>query len=460
MKRKLNKYLAIIFIMLMTAFQCIYAKDSMVPVRVGISDTSFKNYVFDNIEFNNASQLYVLDSVTGYRTPIDETDNAVSILMENSRFKIYVDGELKARNLEGPVLIYTKKGSIEIKGLKRKGKQAAYRGYIELIRSSKDETKFSVVNIISLKDYLRGVVPNEMPVKFGLEALKAQTVAARNYAIAPRIKAYEEFDLCDSVACQVYFGANTEDELSDKAIEETDGMIAVDKEDKPILALYSSTAGGYTESYSHAFSDPITQKFPSDEVDYLVAVPDNEEFKTLETDKKAEDFYMSRPESFDDLSPYFRWDKEWTKTELENVLNKTMPVQSATGFISPMLNKGESIGSIISIRALERGISGKIVKLELKTDKNTYIIQKELVIRRCFQKNGISLPSANFVISYINAKIPVYKFSGGGFGHGVGLSQWGAGKMASLGFKFDEILKHYYKGITLKEYQYIKEEQK
>lgn len=453
----MKKYLAILLIMLVSAVSCAYAKDSMVPVRVGISDTLFKTYVFDNIEFNNASSLHVLDSATGFRTPIDDFNQNVRVTLENGLFKIYVDNELKARNLSGPVLIYTREDFVEIKGLKRKGKQAAYRGYIELVKSTKDETKFSVVNVISLRDYLRGVVPNEMPVRFGLEALKAQTVAARNYAIAPRLKAYQEFDLCDSVACQVYFGANTEDELSDKAISETDGIIAVDSQDKPILALYSSTAGGYTESYSLAFSDPETRKFPSDEVEYLTAVPDNEEFETLETDKKAEAFYMSRPESFDDLSPYFRWDKEWTKSELESVLNKTMPAQAATGFIYPMVYKGDNIGSLISIRALERGSSGKVVKLEIKTDKDTYIVQKELVIRRCFQKNGISLPSANFVVSYINSKNPVYKFSGGGFGHGVGLSQWGAGKMGSLGYTFDEILKHYYKGITLKEYVKNKE---
>ena len=59
------------------------------------------------------------------------------------------------------------------------------------------------------------------------------------------------------------------------------------------------------------------------------------------------------------------------------------------------------------------------------------------------------MPSANFVISYIDSEIPVFKFSGGGFGHGVGLSQWGAGKMSSLGYSFEQILKHYYKGIKL-----------
>ena len=446
----MHKYLLILIITMMFNFDCAFATDNYIPIRAGISDSSFKNYIFDTVKFNNANTLSVMDSQTGYTVPIKEDSSILKVTSENNLFRIYIDDTLVAKNLTGPISISSRDGSfIEINGLKRKGTQAAYRGIIELVRSSKDISKFSIVNVLSLKNYLRGVVPNEMPVRFGLEPLKAQTVAARNYAITPRVKAYEEFDLCDSVACQVYFGANTEDTLSDTAIEQTNGVIALDKENAPILAVYSSTAGGYTESYQYAFSDPTTKEFPSKDIHYLTAVPDNCEFETFETDEKAENFYTSKPESFDDQSPYYRWSKEWTISELEKVLAKTLPAQSKTGFIMPAIENGANIGKLVSIKALERGKSGKIIKLEIKTDKNTYIVQKELVIRRCFQKDGISLPSANFVISYIEAETPVYKFNGGGFGHGVGLSQWGAGKMGSLGYSYDDILQHYYQGIKL-----------
>lgn len=426
------------------------AGDNHIPVRVGISNTNFNNYLFENIEFNDAKNLEIMDSATGYVVPLKENAEILKVTSENNLFRIYIDGQLVARNLTGPVLVRPKEGYfVSVKDLKRKGKQALYRGYIELTRSSKDISKFAIVNVLSLKNYLRGVVPNEMPVKFGLEALKAQTVAARNYAVTPRVKAYDEFDLCDSVACQVYFGANTEDGLSDKAIEETNGIIALDKDDKPILALYSSTAGGYTESYEYAFSDPATKAFPSKDIHYLSAVPDDETFPSLESDIDAEKFYTTKPIAFDDMSPYYRWSKEWTKDELEKVLSKTLVAQSKTGFVYPQLINENDFGTLLSIKALKRGKSGKIIELEIKTDKNTFVVQKELVIRRCFQKNGISLPSANFVITYIDAVSPVYKFSGGGFGHGVGMSQWGAGKMASMGYTFDQILQHYYRGIKL-----------
>lgn len=445
-----NLFLLLILILIANMPKTI-ATDNNIPIKAGISDTDFRTYIFSSMEFLNANKLSVIDSATGYSAPLKENSQILKVTSENNLFRIYTDNTLVAQNLTGPIMIrpIEDKNFIEISGLKRKGKQAAYRGIIELVRSSKDPSKFSAVNVLSLKNYLRGVVPNEMPVRFGLEALKAQTVAARNYAVAPRVKAYPEFDVCDSVACQVYFGANTEDELSDRAINETDGIIASDNENKPILALYSSTAGGYTESYEFAFSDPNTRIFPSTPVHYLSATPDNEDFGTLDTNEKAERFYLSKPEAFDDQSPYYRWSKDWTESELEKVLSKTMVSQSATGFITPALTKSDDFGKLKSIKVLQRGISGKVIKLQIETDKNTFTVQKELVIRRCFQKNGISLPSANFVINYIEANTPVYKFWGGGFGHGVGLSQWGAGKMASLGYTYDEILRHYYKGIKL-----------
>ncbi len=445
----INKVFIYIFI-IFSFIMPVYANDNNIPVGVGISNTNFKTYIFDKVEFINAQNLEAMDSATGYIVPIQENSKILKVTSENNLFRIYIDNVLVAKNITGPVLVKPKENCfVEISDLKRKGMQAAYRGFIELIRSSKDESKFSIVNVLSLKNYLRGVVPNEMPVRFGLEALKAQTVAARNYAITPRLKAYQEFDLCDSVACQVYFGANTEDVLSDEAIEKTNGIIALDDEDKPILALYSSTAGGYTESYMFAFSDPETKLFPSKEIHYLSSVPDSNEFEPINTEEKAVEFYTSTPEAFDDMSPYYRWMREWGKSELERVLSQTMVAQSKTGFISPALESSSDFGHLISIVPLERGNSGKIIKLEIKTTKNTFVVQKEIVIRRCFQKNGISLPSANFIVSYNEEESPIFKIYGGGFGHGVGLSQWGAGKMASLGYSYDRILQHYYKGIKL-----------
>ena len=194
--------------------------------------------------------------------------------------------------------------------------------------------------MLGVEEYLKGVVPNEMPVHFGLEALKAQAVAARNYVLSPRVKSNPNYDVVDSVASQVYFGANTEKELSNQAVEETKGIVAIYNWDL-ILALYSSTAGGYTESYENAFSDPQTRIFPAKPKPYLTGVPDYEDFGILRDDEAAEKFYKSKPKSFDNKSSYFRWEREWTQEELQNEVQNHIAAQSAAGFVHPAVQKGE-----------------------------------------------------------------------------------------------------------------------
>jgi peptidoglycan hydrolase-like amidase len=127
-----------------------------------------------------------------------------------------------------------------------------YRGIVE-VRG--DEEALTVVNVVHIEDYLRGVVPNELsPQAFPqIEALKAQAVAARTYALRNRGQfQVKGFDLCATAACQVYKGVASEDPLSDEAIEETRGIAATYNGD-PIDALYTSTCGGHTEDGSNIF---------------------------------------------------------------------------------------------------------------------------------------------------------------------------------------------------------------
>ena len=133
----------------------------------------------------------------------------------------------------------------------------AYRGALEVFGNSR--RTLTVVNELPLETYLRGVVPNELnPAAFGqLEALKAQAVAARTY-IQRNMGQYQKdgYDICATDACQVYFGALTEDPLATQAINETRGTIAA-YQGKPINALYSSTCGGRTEDAEHIFTEKV-----------------------------------------------------------------------------------------------------------------------------------------------------------------------------------------------------------
>ncbi len=417
-------------------------------VRVGLTDNKFQNVLKQTITVYGTADCDICDRET--RKVVSKISANNDIIIRNGITGLDVTINGRSATLRNFVIICPQ-GVLGVKDLTRKGKPALYHGAFEVIQKD-DRRGFYLVNLVETQEYLKGVVPNEMPVRFGLEALKAQAVAARNYVLTPRTQAYKEFNVVDSVASQVYYGVNTEADLATRAVMETDGIVAL-YNNEPILALYSSTAGGYTESYSHAFSDPLTKMFPSINKPYLTAVPDKSEFKSLEDENDAKKFYENKVPSFDIESPYYRWQKQWAVGELENVLKSTMIAQSKTGFIHPAFKQGDDLGKIKDIKVMKRGASGKAVEIELMTTKGCYRIAKELVIRRVFQKNGVSLPSANIVFeknldNYGNVTdITIF---GGGFGHGVGMSQYGAGYMATkLNQPYYNILRHYYTGINL-----------
>ena len=425
-----------------------FAAENSNLVRVGITDNQFQNVLRQEVRIYATSDCSLCDKETRHLLMNIPADTDVVIRNGFSGLQVTIGnqtGVIKDFVLVSPT------GLLGIRDLKRKGLPALYHGAFEIVQNP-EHTGFYVVNLVELQEYLKGVVPNEMPIRFGLEALKAQAVAARNYVLTPRTQAYEEFQVVDSVSSQVYFGANTEEDIATQAVMETDGIVAL-YDNEPILALYSSTAGGYTGSYAYAFSDPSTKQFPSVSKDYLVAVPDKEEFGELNNEEKARDFYMSKVPSYDIDSPYYRWQKKWAVGELENILKKTLPAQSKTGFVNPVFREGDELGHLKDIKVMRRGVSGKVIELDLMTSKGCYRISKELVIRRVFQKDGNSLPSANIVFdktldSYGDVTdVTVY---GGGFGHGVGMSQFGAGFLATkLNQPYYNILRHYYTGISL-----------
>ena len=383
-------------------------------VRVGIGDSAFKNYNYKEITVFGNNKVNVYDSAVLVDTY--PADKPIKIKLENG--KIFVYGGEQPEQIDGVLVITCTEGLLGVQGLKRAGKQALYRGTFEIARKG---DKFNLVNVLQVEDYLKGVVPNEMPVSFGLEALKAQSVAARNYVLAPRGQC-GNYQVVDSVASQVYFGANTEQPLANQAIEETEGVLALYNWDI-ILAQYSSTAGGYTESFANAF---LQEDKP-----YLIAVPDIILQTPLNTDEAAAEYYKSKPDAYDMRSPYFRWTREWGVNELNELFK----------------------GEFVEFKVKRRGESGKIIELEIITKNGSQTVCKELAIRRLLTKDGKALPSANVVFENIcdeDGKLTGVKAYGGGYGHGVGMSQYGAGFMGSeMKYSYDKILQHYYTEITL-----------
>lgn len=417
-------------------------------VRVGIGTSNFGTYQYNDITIFGTGDTQIYDNrilLGNYRA-----NQNIRITFKDGMFNIYTPESTIPEQVAGPIQITSNYGLLGVTNLKRAGKQALYHGAFELVKNNNNT--FNLVNMIEVEEYLKGVVPNEMPVSFGLEALKAQSVAARNYVLSPRTKASPNYDVVDSVASQVYYGANTEKPLSNQAVKETEGIVAIYNWDL-ILAQYSSTAGGYTESYANAFSDPKTKEFPSHDKPYLKGKPDIITQTPLNTDEAANAYYKSKPDAYDIRSPYYRWERVWTADELKNALQSTLAAQSATGFVKPAFNKSDKLDDLVEIKVLKRGDSGKIIEMEIVTRSQTYKVYKELVVRRLITKDGKALPSANVVFDNEydeNGLLTGVHAYGGGFGHGVGLSQFGAGFMGSeLHMSYDKILQHYYSGVTL-----------
>ena len=418
-------------------------------VRVGIGDTGFKTYVYKQIGIFGTSEIMICDDDKVIETMPADTNVNIKFAPEGG-FSLKSDDGSDIAIVSGKLRILCPDGLLGVKGLKRAGKQALYHGVFEIIPAK--DRYFNLVNLIEVEDYLKGVVPNEMPVRFGLEALKAQSVAARNYVLSPRVKSSPNYDVVDSVASQVYFGANSEKPLSNQAVKETEGIVALYNWDL-ILAQYSSTAGGYTEDFANAFSDPTTKEFPSKEKPYLKARPDILTQSPLNKEELAAEYYKSKTTAYDMRSPYFRWTREWTADELQKTLQDNLAAQSATGFVTPAFNPDDKLDTVTELKVVRRGDSGKIIEMEIVTNSQTYKVYKELVIRRLLKNQGKALPSANVVFESEkdeNGNLISVKAYGGGFGHGVGMSQYGAGFMGTeLHLSYDKILQHYYTGITL-----------
>lgn len=420
-------------------------------VRVAISDNQFKEFSYDEIEIIGTGEFNLFKGNTSIPLASVARNQSAKIKLTNGSFTVTVVGGNKClKNVQENITAKCPNGFLGVKNLQRHGKQALYRGNFEITKTRNGQ--FFLVNVVALEDYLKSVVPNEMPIKFGVEALKAQAVVARNYAIMPRIKEFKEFDLYDSVASQVYFGTNTEHLTSNQAVKETEGIVLLHG-GNPILSLYFSTSCGHTENYENAFSDPKTNMFPGSPLPYLKGKPDNPKIGNLRDEDTARKFFKSHPKFFDGESKYFRWQKEWDVQELKKILRASLIEQKASGLIDGFSFNPNDLGDIQRIDVKRRGVSGQIMELAIVTTAQKISVKKELIIRRVFKKDGAALPSANCVFEHLvdqNGKLTKIIAHGGGFGHAVGMSQYGAGFMATHFSKsFDQILKWYYHDISI-----------
>jgi stage II sporulation protein D len=284
-----------------------------------------------------------------------------------------------------------------------------YRGNIKIQMNS---GKIWVINIVDLEDYLKGVVPCEIGriSQTLFEAAKAQAVAARTYAWS-HLNQYEHigFDLYATIRDQVYDGVSCESELTNLAVEQTKGQILTYK-GSPVEAKYHSTCGGRTADFNDAW--------PGNPPPYL---------------KSVKCTYCSK-------SPHFEWQKELAKDI----------------FFDKVRNKLASIGTKIPVDELIKNIkliknrkSKRVLKLVIITENNEYTIPG-YHIRTVFgdNKDPGGLLKSNYIT--LKAKGDKVVIEGKGWGHGVGMCQFGAIEMARQGKDYKRILYQYYSGTIIK----------
>lgn len=327
-----------------------------------------------------------------------------------------------------------------------------------IVRAAGD--KISARLEVDLEDYVHGVLNSEVPGSYSLEALKAQSVLARTYALRPRINhSPDNYQVCDSyLCCQAFNGIDsTLTPIQKQAIKETDSQI-LSYQGKPVLALFSACAGGHTEDYSNCFSDPETNQFPGTAIPYLRGIAEGKLPEGFPSEQALRILYKEQhPNTIDAWSKSFRWQLTLSGDALEAHMHHQISVMKRDPQFAPFIAppKSGQFGQIKSFSVTRRGPSSTAMTLLIDTSSGTWSVQKELPIRSIFANPEAKLKRLKSAkIFFDHAYDPLGLLSGltiygFGFGHGVGLQQTGAQALALKGQSYKQILARYYPGTEL-----------
>lgn len=295
---------------------------------------------------------------------------------------------------------------------------------------------YTLVNNVPLETYLRGVVPHEIGSGAPMNAAKAQTIIARTYALRNlrRFQA-DNYQLCANTHCQVYYGLSDTSDQADQAIQSTQGLVLTYRNEL-VDALYSSTTGGVTAQFSDVWN--------GEERPYLKAVIDSPQklwdlsSQSLATDAAFRKF-INLKDGFNETGrKVFRWSNKGTLAELNKDLRE---------YLKKSQHPLENFTTIQDLQVTERSPSGRVLTLVVKTDKGAIELRKN-EIRSAFSTPRSQLFYLEPTVD-ANQKLLGFTFIGGGFGHGVGMSQFGSYNLAKLGWSADQILSFYYPGTRI-----------
>lgn len=373
-------------------------------VRVLLNDNQ-NEYIVD------ADKTYAIECLAAGKQTVYYTSNPVKIKLSGRNLKV-----LNHKNQ----LIQSKLDEVNIipRGNKNRLQldETYYRGMIKYLPNGE---AVSEINIVYMEDYLKGVVPPEIGKREEneIESVKAQAIAARTYAMS-HLQQYanKPYDMKSSIFDQVYKGFSIEDELINRAIEETAGEVLF-YNDEYINAYYHSTCGGMT--------DDIGSVWERQEIPYLKAVRDSNACE---------------------WSKYFNWSETFTEKQLRGRIEQ---------YLASDRGRDMRIGRLKDIKIISTSPGGRIGELKIITEYDNFKFKKDRirwVIGRTSSPDLI-LPSSRFEIELTKDNKGLIKsvvFTGSGYGHGIGMCQCGAIGLSRQGWPYMNILKHYYTGIELK----------
>ncbi len=294
---------------------------------------------------------------------------------------------------------------------------------------------WTLIQKIKFDDYLKGVLPHEIGSNSPLEALKAQAVIARTWALynSDRFK-IDKYHLCITTQCQVYKPPLIKYKNVHKAIEDTSNLIITYKK-KPINSFYHGSNGGISAIASESWQIK-DYYYLNSMIDGLGSIKKAFKLPIKSGDELNKFLEFSDKKVYGKKHSLFRWEKILSNETIQNNLLDNQLIEEKS--------------DLVDLNIIERGFSGRVIRLEIKL-KN---FKKPIVLVKDDIRRILSfLPSNLFTINKLNDNL--WLFKGGGFGHGVGLSQSGAIEMAELGFTYEQILNHYYKGTKIKKIEIL-----
>lgn len=306
---------------------------------------------------------------------------------------------------------------------------------------------YTLVNAVPIETYLRGVVPHEIGPGAPVPAIEAQAILARTYALR-NLRRFEidDYELCADTQCQVYRGLTGTAPVTDRAIVATQGQVLT-YQNELVDALYSSTTGGVTAPFSDVWNGP-DRPYLRSVVDSVTGAWDLTQ-RPLNSEGNFRAFIALNRGFNEETWRLFRWSNDSTLTEL---------AQELRTFLGRRQHPMAGLNRVTAVRVAERAASGRVQALDIDTDIGVVRLEKDEIVRVLMAPRSLLFyvdpiytapTAASTGQPTAEPVLTGYRFVGGGWGHGVGLSQAGSYNLGNLGWSHSRILQFYYPGTTL-----------